>query len=308
MNKITENLLKIISDLDGTPEGVAFNIREDSGCAGRESTDNIKIVSKEGAPGIEIHVAPGTKGEKVYIPACITKSGVDDLVYNDFYIGEDADVTVVAGCGVHTDGHGESEHNGIHKFMLSKNSKVLYLENHVGTSEVKEPGKRIITPVTEVIQEAGSYMEMITSQLGGVDHTVRKTTAIIHEDAKLVVKEKLLTDGQDYAESDFIVTLQGDGSGAHIVSRSVAKGTSEQMFRSRLVGNGICTGHTECDAIIMDKGVVHAIPELTAANLDAALIHEAAIGKIAGEQLTKLMTLGLSEKEAEAKIVDGFLR
>ncbi|MDY4785409.1 SufD family Fe-S cluster assembly protein [Pygmaiobacter massiliensis] len=306
MKSITEQLLSIISDWKGIPDKSAYNIREDSGCAGRQSTANIEIISKTDRPGIDIRVKAGTKGETVYIPACITHSNVDDLVYNDFYIGEDADVTVVAGCGVHVEGEEESKHNGVHRFYLEKNSRVVYLEKHVGTGEGN--GNRAINPVTWATLGEGSYMEMDTSQLGGVDTTVRDTKATLLKDAKLVVKEKLMTDGSDTAESKFEVTLAGDGSGVQLTSRSVAKGKSEQTFRSRIIGNAVCTGHSECDAIIMDEGVVHAIPELTARSVDAALIHEAAIGKIAGEQLTKLMTLGLSEKEAEQKIIEGFLK
>ncbi|MEG0803470.1 MAG: SufD family Fe-S cluster assembly protein, partial [Pygmaiobacter sp.] len=277
-----------------------------SGCAGRNSTENIEIISKTDRPGIDIRVKAHTLGETVYIPACITHSGVDDLVYNDFYIGEGADVTVVAGCGVHTDDDKESRHNGIHRFYLEKNARVVYLEKHIGNG--KESGRRIIDPVTMATLAEGSYLEMNTSQLGGVDCTLRDTKATLLKNAKLVVKEKLMTDGSDVAESKFEVTLAGDGSGVQLTSRSVAKGKSEQTFRSRIIGNAVCTGHSECDAIIMDEGVVHAIPELTARCVDAALIHEAAIGKIAGEQLTKLMTMGLSEKEAEQKIIEGFLR
>ena len=306
MNSITEKLLSTISDWRGIPEDMAYNIREDSGCAGRRSTDNIQITSKEDGSGIEIRVAAGTKGDKVYIPACITKSDVDDLVYNDFFIGEDADVIIVAGCGIHTDGHEESKHNGIHRFFLDKNSKVVYLEKHLGEGE--GGGKRIINPVTHATLGEGSYLEMDTVQLGGVDTTIRNTKATLLAGAKLVVKEKLMTDKDEVAESIFEVTLAGDDSGVQLTSRSVAKGNSEQTFRSKIVGNAACVGHSECDAIIMDNGVVHAIPELTARCVDAALIHEAAIGKIAGEQLTKLMTLGLTEKEAEQKIIDGFLR
>ena len=306
MNSMTEELLRIVADWKGIPDNAAYNIREYTGCAGRHSTEHVKIESKTDQPGIDIRVLPGTRGEMVYIPACVTHSGVDDLVYNDFYIGEGADVTIVAGCGVHSEGEEEARHNGIHRFFLEKGARVLYLEKHVGTGA--GAGGRVINPVTDATLAEDAYMEMDTSQIGGVDSTIRKTTALLGKGAKMVVKEKLLTEGVQSAESDFVITLEGEGSGAHLISRSVAKQHSKQLFRSRLIGEAACSGHSECDAIIMDEGEVSAIPELTAHNVDAALIHEAAIGKIAGEQLTKLMTLGLTEKEAEQKIIEGFLK
>ena len=306
MNSTTEELLRVVADWKGIPDNAAYNIREDTGCAGRHSTEHVKIESKTDKPGIDIRVLPGTRGEMVYIPACVTHSGVDDLVYNDFYIGEGADVTIVAGCGVHSEGEEEARHNGIHRFFLEKGARVLYLEKHIGTGN--GAGGRVINPVTDATLAEGAYMEMNTTQIGGVDATVRKTTAVLGKDAKMVVKEKLLTEGVQTAESDFVITLEGEGSGAHLISRSVAKQHSRQLFRSRLIGEAACSGHSESDAIIMDEGEVSAIPELTAHNVDAALIHEAAIGKIAGEQLTKLMTLGLTEKQAEQKIIEGFLK
>ena len=305
MNQMTQKLLTLVSDLFTTPTG-AFNIREDGGCAGRQSTEHIQINSKTDQPGIDILVAPGTKGETVYIPACITHSDVDDLVYNDFYIGENADVTIVAGCGVHTDGEEDSQHNGIHRFFLQKGAHVTYLEKHIGIGE--GTGKRIINPQTEVEIAEGGSMLMDTVQIEGVDSTLRTTRAKLGQDAKLTIKEKIMTHGEQGAETDFMVELNGENSGVNLISRSVAKGHSHQLFRSRIIGNAACNGHSECDAIIMDQGVVSAIPELTANHVDAALIHEAAIGKIAGEQLTKLMTLGLTEQEAEAKIIDGFMK
>ena len=306
MNSTTEELLRIVADWKGIPDNAAYNIREDTGCAGRHSTEHVKIEPKTDKPGIDIRVLPGTRGEMVYIPACVTHSGVDDLVYNDFFIGEGADVTIVAGCGVHSEGEEEARHNGIHRFFLEKGARVLYLEKHIGTGNGS--GGRIINPVTDATLAEDAYLEMDTSQIGGVDSTIRKTTALLGKGAKMVVKEKLLTEGVQSAESDFVITLEGEGSGAHLISRSVAKQHSKQLFRSRLIGEAACSGHSECDAIIMDEGEVSAIPELTAHNVDAALIHEAAIGKIAGEQLTKLMTLGLTEKEAEQKIIEGFLK
>ena len=306
MNKITERLLKAVSDWTGVPQNAAYNIREDGLCAGRQSTKNIQITSKTDKPGIDVTILPDTKCETVYIPACVTHSAIDDLVYNDFYIGENADVTIVAGCGVHSDGEEEARHNGIHRFVLGKNAHVLYLEKHLGTGT--GAGARKIDPVTEVKQAEGSVMEMETTQIGGVDSTHRTMSAKLAANAKLRVRERLLTDGSQQAFTDFNVSLDGDGSGCDLISRSVAKEQSHQEFRSVIHGNRPCTGHSECDAIIMGHGTVNASPALAANHEDAALIHEAAIGKIAGEQILKLCTLGLTEEEAEAKIVEGFLR
>ncbi len=306
MNDVARELLKDVADIDGKPEGVAFNIREDSQCAGRNSTDNIQIVSKEDGSGIDIIVQPGTKNDKVFIPALVTCSGVHDLVYNDFYIGEDADVTIVAGCGVSTDGCDGSEHNGIHRFFLKPGSKVLYIEKHIGVGE--GTGKRVINPETYIEQEADSYMEMNTTQIKGVDSTKRKSAAKLGEGAKLVIKEKLMTHGDQYAETAFEVDMDGAGSSCTLSSRSVARDRSRQLFLSKINGNNQCAGHSECDAIIMDEGVVSAIPEITANDLEAELIHEAAIGKIAGDQIIKLRTLGLTEHEAEQHIIEGFLK
>ena len=306
MNKITERLLKAVSDWMGVPQNAAYNIREDGQCAGRQPTKNIRITSKTDKPGIDIHILPGTKGETVYIPACVTHSAVDDLVYNDFYVGENADVTIIAGCGVHADGEEDARHNGIHRFILHKNAHVLYVEKHLGTGD--GTGARKIDPVTEVEQDEGSQMEMETTQIGGVDLTHRTMKAKLAAGAKLKVRERLLTDGSQQAFTDFVVELNGDDSGCDLISRSVAKENSHQEFRSMIRGNRPCTGHSECDAIIMGHGTVNAAPELAANHEDAALIHEAAIGKIAGEQILKLCTLGLTEEQAEAKIVEGFLR
>ena len=306
MNKITERLLKAVSDWTGVPQNAAYNIREDGLCAGRQSTKNIQITSKTDKPGIDVAILPDTKGETVYIPACVTHSAINDLVYNDFYIGENADVTIVAGCGVHSDGEEEARHNGIHRFVLGKNAHVLYLEKHLGTGT--GAGARKIDPVTEVEQAEGSVMEMETTQIGGVDSTHRTMSAKLAADAKLRVRERLLTDGSQQAFTDFNVSLDGDGSGCDLISRSVAKEQSHQESRSVIHGTRPSTGHSECDAIIMGHGTANPSPALAANHEDAALIHEAAIGKIAGEQILKLCTLGLTEEEAEAKIVEGFLR
>lgn len=305
MNPITEKLLRMVSDFDGAFTG-AYNIRQDGECAGRQSSPNIRLENKTDGPGLVIQVLPGTRGETVYIPACVTHSKVDDLVYNDFFIGEGADVVIVAGCGVHSDGEEEARHNGIHRFFVGRGAHVLYKEKHVGTGSGK--GARRIDPVTDITLAEDASLEMDTVQLGGVDTTMRKTTASLAARAKLIVRERLLTEGAQQAESDFTVTLTGEDSGVDLVSRSVAKGRSHQVFRSNLRGLARCTGHSECDAILADEGSVLALPGLEAVSLDAALIHEAAIGKIAGEQLLKLRTLGLTEQQAEERIVAGFLK
>lgn len=305
MKKTTEEILKIVSDFKGKFTG-AFNIREDGQCAGRQSSENVKIEPKEDAPGINIRIAPNTKGETVYIPACVTKGDVDDLVYNDFYVGEGADVIIVAGCGVHTeDGH-DARHNGIHRFFLEKNSNVLYKEKHIGTGS--GTGKKRIDPVTDCTLGENAVLTMDTIQLSGVDSTDRKTRGVLGKNAKLIIKERIMTDGTEYAKTDFVVTLEGEDSGADIVSRSVAKGNSRQEYTSTIIGKDRCTGHSECDAILGGNGSVVAQPSLVAENPDAALIHEAAIGKIAGEQILKLRTLGLTAEEAEEKIISGFLK
>lgn len=305
MNKITETLLRIVSEYDGDFKG-AFNIREDGMCAGRQSTENVRIESKTDKPGLEIHIKPGTKGETISIPACVTRGNVDDLVYNDFFVGEGADVTIVAGCGVHTDSDDEARHNGIHRFVLEKGAHVLYTEKHIGTGS--GTGARRIDPVTQVELAEDASLEMDTVQIKGVDSTIRKTTGTLGARAKLVVRERIMTDGYEKAETDFEVTLAGEDSGADLISRSVARGNSHQMFRSVIKGENRCTGHSECDAILADNGTVSAAPALEASHVDAELIHEAAIGKIAGEQILKLRTLGLTEAEAEETIISGFLK
>lgn len=306
MELITEKLLGAVSD-DWTGKFLgAYNIRENGQCAGRAVTENIDIVTKTDKPGIDIKIKPGTKGETVSIPACVTHGDVDDLVYNDFYVGENADVIISAGCGVHTDTHETARHNGIHRFFLGKNSHVIYREKHIGTGE--GDGTRSIDPVTEAFLEEGAVLEIESTQIKGVDSTNRKTKAQVGKDAKLIIHECIMTDYAQQANTDFEVELTGDNSGVDLVSRSVAKGISVQNYRSKIIGSASCTGHSECDAIIADNAKVNAAPELTAAHPDAQLIHEAAIGKIAGEQILKLMTLGLTEEEAENRIIEGFLK
>lgn len=305
MEQITQHILNEVAGLHEIPEG-AYNIRENGKSIGRSSTDEIDIDTREDGKGLVIRIKPGTKNKSVHIPVVISQSGLTEVVYNDFYIGEDADVTIIAGCGIHNAGNDASRHDGIHSFFVGKNARIKYVEKHYGSGDGN--GERIMNPETIVEMDENSYMEMDTVQIKGVDSTVRKTRAKLSEGAKLVVMERLMTHGRQHAESYFDVYLNGDGSGANVVSRSVAKEDSYQKFCSRLIGNASCNGHTECDAIIMNDAKISAIPELEANHPDAALIHEAAIGKIAGEQITKLMTLGLTEEEAEEKIVEGFLR
>lgn len=305
MNKITEELLKQVSDYKGEFKG-AYNIREDGGCVGRQSSEHVKIESKPDGSGLEIHISPEAQKETVYIPACVTRGNVNDLVYNDFFVGEGADVTIVAGCGVHTDNEGEAEHDGIHRFFLEKGAHVLYKEKHVGTGT--GIGLKKINPVTDMELKEDAVMEMDTIQIGGVDLTKRSTKAVLGARAKLIIHERIMTDGEEQASTDFEVEMQGEDSGVDLISRSVAKDHSYQEYHSKIRGNCRCTGHSECDAILIGEGKVNAAPELFAGDIDASLIHEAAIGKIAGEQIVKLRTLGLTEEEAEKKIVEGFLR
>jgi Fe-S cluster assembly scaffold protein SufB len=305
MDEIQKRILKEVADLHVVPEG-AYNIRANGEMAARNTTANIDIISKEDGSGIEVHIKPGTKKESVHIPVVLSKSGLKEVVYNDFYIGDDSDVVIVAGCGIHNCGNQDSEHDGIHRFYVGKNAKIKYVEKHYGEGE--GDGKRILNPVTEVQMDENSFMEMEMVQIKGVDSTDRDTKATLAAGAKMVVRERLMTHGSQTAISNYEVELNGAGASADVVSRSVAKDTSYQKFDSRIIGNAPCTGHTECDAIIMDKARILAIPQLEANDLDAGLIHEAAIGKIAGEQLIKLMTLGLTEAEAEEHIVNGFLK
>ena len=305
LTDIQKQLLAEISDLHKVPEG-AYNIRANGVSAGRNSTANIEITSKEDKPGIDIRIRPGTKNESVHIPVVLSESGLKDVVYNDFFVGDDSDVVIVAGCGINNCGNQDSDHDGVHRFFVGKNAHVKYVEKHYGEGEGS--GKRILNPTTEVNLGEGSTMEMEMVQIKGVDSTIRTTLAKLDKKARLVVHERLMTHGVQSAESSYTIELNGDGSSADVVSRSVAREKSRQHYCSRLVGNAACSGHTECDVIIMDTATVLAVPELEANNIDAALIHEAAIGKIAGDQIIKLMTLGLTEAEAEEQIVNGFLR
>ncbi len=305
MNEIEKNLLHEVAELDALPVG-AYNIRSDGKSVARNTSANIDIVTKQDKPGIDIIIKPGTKKESVHIPVIISQTGLTECVYNDFFVGDDSDVTIIAGCGIHNCGDQTSRHDGVHTFYVGKNCKVRYVEKHYGEGD--GTGKRIMNPETRIELGENSTMELETSQIAGVDDTVRTTGAKLSANATLTIHDKILTTGDQKAVAEIMVDMDGADSSCDIISRGVAKEHSTQEIRLGINGNCACTGHAECDSIIMDEAKILAIPQLNAANVDASLVHEAAIGKIAGEQLMKLMTLGLSEAEAEEKIVQGFLR
>ena len=305
LDAIQKALLAEIAGLHGVPEG-AYNIRSDGKLEGRSTTANIDIVTKSDKPGIDIFIKPGTRNESVHIPVIIEQSGLKDLVYNDFHIGEGADVTIIAGCGINNCGNQDSQHDGIHSFYVGKNARLKYVEKHYADGDGS--GERIMNPTTIIELDEGAYMEMDTTQIKGVDSTERVTTAKLGERATLIVREKLMTHGEQTSDSEFTIDLDGDDSSANVISRGVARDKSRQVLVLRINGNARCYGHSECDNIVMDESYVQAIPEITANSVEASLVHEAAIGKIAGEQITKLMTLGLTEAEAEEQIVAGFLK
>ncbi len=305
MDSLDTNLLKEIADIDGEIKG-AYNIRKNGKGIERKITENINIVTKTDKSGIDVFVKDNTKFDLVHIPVIITESGLNDVVYNDFHIGKNAEVVIIAGCGIHNDHHVDSQHDGIHRFFLEEGSKVKYIEKHYGEGE--GTGQKILNPVTEVYMKNGSTLEMESVQIKGVDSTIRVTKGVLEDNTNFVVTEKIMTHGSQYAKTSFEVELNGENSSTHVTSRSVATENSIQEFASKISGNNVCFGHVECDAIVKDNAKVIAIPEITANHVEANLIHEAAIGKIAGEQLIKLMTLGLSEKEAEAEIINGFLK
>ena len=306
MDNIDTNLLKEITGIENSEFKGAYNIRKDGQSVQRQVTENINIVTKKDVSGIDIYVKENTKFEIVHIPVIITQSGMKDVVYNDFYIGENANVVIIAGCGIHNDHHKDSQHDGIHRFFLEKGAKVKYIEKHYGEGD--GTGKRILNPITEVHLKENAILNMDSVQIKGVDSTIRTTKGVIGKNASFVVTEKIMTHGEQYAKTEFEVELNEENSSTKVTSRSVATENSKQEFCSKIIGNTKCFGHVECDAIIKDNAKVIAIPEILANNVEANLIHEAAIGKIAGEQLTKLMTLGLTEKEAEEAIINGFLK
>ena len=305
MDEIQKRILKEVADLHDVPEG-AYNIRANGKSLGRESTENIEIIPRETGDGLTIRIKPGTKRESVHIPVVLSESGLKETVYNDFYIGEGSDVVIVAGCGIDNCGVQDSQHDGIHRFFVGQGARVKYVEKHYGSGDGR--GKRILNPVTEIYMEEGSSAELEMVQIKGVDDTNRVTKAELKAGAGLVVRERLMTHDEQKAISTYSIDLNGEGSNADLVSRSVARGSSYQKFDAVINGNAPCSGHTECDAIIMDRGRILAVPGLKANDVDASLVHEAAIGKIAGDQIIKLMTLGLSEEEAEEQIINGFLK
>lgn len=305
MNAVEKRLLKEVADLHEIPKG-AYNIRKDGQGVSRQVTENIEITTKKDKPGIDIFIKPGTKGESVHIPVIITETGIEDMVYNTFDIGEDSDVLIVAGCGIHNPGEKKSQHDGIHHFIIRNGAKVRYVEKHYGEGE--GTGERVLNPKTIVEIHKGASAEFELVQIKGVDSTKRVTEAKVHEEGHLLITERLLTHQAQYAESEMTVELLGEDSTTQIISRSVAQEDSKQVFYPRVVGLNKCRGHVQCDAIIMDRAIVRAIPEIAAHHTDAQLVHEAAIGKIAGEQIIKLMSMGLTEKEAEETILQGFLK
>lgn len=305
LDQVKLRLLQEVADLHGIPEG-AYNIRANGKAEARNSTAHIEITPKTDVSGIDIRIKPGTKHESVHIPVVMDQSGLKEMVYNDFYVGDDCDVVIVAGCGIDNCGNQDSEHDGIHRFYVGKNCHVRYIEKHYGSGTGR--GKRILNPGTEVYLGENSVMEMEMTQIKGVDDTNRDTKAELDAGARLVVRERLMTHENQTAVSGYAVTLNGDGSSADVVSRGVARDHSHQTLNLRITGNAACSGHTECDSIIMDDAKILAVPSLEANDLDAALVHEAAIGKIAGDQIIKLMTLGLTEEEAEEQIINGFLK
>lgn len=305
LNPFDKSILAAVADLHEIPQG-AVNIRKDGGGFFRRSTENIEIVTKADKPGIDVIVKPGTVNESVHIPVIVTQAGLSDLVYNTFDIGADADVTIIAGCGIHNDGHQAARHDGIHEIIVRRGARMKYVEKHYGEGE--GTGDRILNPTTLITVEEGGYLEMELTQIRGVDSTKRITEARLEKGAGLKMVEKLLTHGAQTADSSIVINLEGVDSYAQVLARSVGQDTSKQLFRARMVGKSQCTGHVECDSIIMDQALISAAPELTAESADAVLTHEAAIGRIAGDQLIKLMTLGLNEKEAVDRILSGFLK
>ncbi len=305
LDAVTNSVLDAI-DTSGFRQEGAYNLRYNGQALCHGDSEHIKIRRKEDRQGIDVYISSEARGEQVHIPVVIAKSGMTDIVYNDFYIGEGADVVIVAGCGIHNSGCNETRHDGIHAFHVGKNAKVVYEEKHYGEGE--GTGQNILNPVTQINLEEGAVFTLDTVQIRGVDSTERKTDVDMGPGSRLVVMEKLMTHGSQSAVSNMEVRMNGSGSSAQIVSRSVAKGTSRQTFHPNAVGNALCKAHIQCDSIIMDEAQVCSIPEIDARNVDAQIVHEAAIGRINTEQLLKLRSFGMTEEEAEAVIIEVFLR
>lgn len=305
LDAVTNSVLNAI-DASGFRQEGAYNLRYNGQALCHGDSEHIKIKRKEDRPGIDVYISGEARGEQVHIPVVIAKSGVTDIVYNDFYIEEGAEVVIVAGCGIHNSGCNEARHDGIHAFHVGKNAKVVYEEKHYGEGE--GTGRNILNPVTRIDLEEGAVFTLDTAQIRGVDSTERKTDVDMGPGSRLVVMEKLMTHGSQSAVSNMEVRMNGSGSSAQIVSRSVAKETSRQTFHPNAVGNALCKAHIQCDSIIMDEAQVCSIPEIDARNVDAQIVHEAAIGRINTEQLLKLRSFGMTEEEAEAVIIENFLR
>ena len=304
LDAVDKKLLAEVADLQEMPQG-AFNIRKNGQGVERHTTANINIITKQDKPGINVIIKAGTKGESVHIPVILSQ-GMDDLVYNSFEVGEDADVLIIAGCGIHNPSSKKAQHDGIHEFFVRKGAHMKYVEKHYGEGDGS--GERILNPKTIIEVEEDGIAELEMVQIKGIDSALRETEVRLHKNARLIVTERLLTYLNQTAESNITVQLLGDDATAQVISRSVAQNESKQLFHLNMRGYARCRGHIQCDSIIMDQAQVSSIPEISAFHSDAQLIHEAAIGKIASEQLTKLMSLGMTEKEAEEAVLQGFLR
>ncbi|OPY12764.1 MAG: FeS cluster assembly protein SufB [Syntrophus sp. PtaU1.Bin005] len=305
LDALDKELLKAVADLEDIPKG-AYNIRKNGKLLTRANSANISIDSNADGTGIVVAIAPGTVNESVHIPVILSQAGLYDVVYNSFLIGENADVTIVAGCGIHCGTESPEGHAGIHEFRVGRGARVKYVEKHYAAG--KGSGKRSLNPTTKVFLEEGAQVEMELTQIGGVDEADRLNEATLEASSMLMIMERVLTEKGQTAISRNDIKLAGTDSRANMISRSVIKGDSKQNFYATIEALAKCFGHIECDAIIMDNGTNETIPALKAMHPDAELTHEASIGKIANEQLMKLMSLGLSYDDAVNRIIQGFLK
>jgi len=305
LNALDKKLLKTVADLESLPKG-AYNIRKNGKLLHRQVSANIDIESNADGSGIVVSIKPGTKNESVHIPVILSEAGLYDVVYNSFIIGEGADVTIIAGCGIHCGSSEQEGHAGIHDFSVGRKAHVSYVEKHFAMGEGS--GRRILNPTTKIFLDEGAKAEMELTQIGGVDEANRLNEAELGPDSILLITERVLTDGVQKAVSTNNIVLKGEGCRANMISRSVMKGNSRQIFYATMTALNKCFGHIECDAIIMDKGSNETMPSLKAEHPDAELTHEASIGKIASDQLTKLMSLGLTYDQAVNRIIQGFLK